>query len=63
MDKHWSRKHQMSTMKEGNGINYSGLIDSLSFSSQGKSLLMTFSGITDVIPKFNGTTDISLKFM
>ena len=53
----------MSTMKEGNGINYSGLIDSLSFSSQGKSLLMTFSGITDVIPKFSGTTDISVKFM
>ena len=63
MDKQCSRKHQMSPMMEGNGINYSGLIDSLSFSSQGKSLLMTFSGITDVIPKFNGTTDISLKFM
>ena len=53
----------MSTMMEGIGINYSGLIDSLSFSSQGKSLLMTFSRITDVIPKFSGTTDISVKFM
>ena len=53
----------MSTMKEGNGINYSGVIDSLSFSSQGKSLLMTFSRITDVIPKFSGTTYIGVKFM